>query len=75
MGGMEGIKKEKSEQQNDKAEKHDQHGLDLGCFEVQKVRFLILNAFCLYLELWFLLKQEAHFQKIHANKQKNGAQM
>ena len=34
------------------------------------MRFLILNALCLYLELWFLLRQEAHFQKNHANKQK-----
>ena len=65
---MEGIKGERSEQQSDRAENHHQHGLDLGCFEVQKVRFLIKNALCLYLKICFPLEREAYFQKIHENK-------
>ena len=65
MGGMEGIKGERSEQQSDRAENHHQNGLDLGRFEVQKVMFLIKNAFCLYLELCFLQQRGVHFQKIH----------
>ena len=36
-----------------------------GRFEVQKVMFLIKNAFCLYLELCFLQQRGVHFQKIH----------
>ena len=34
-------------------------------FEVQKVMFLIKNAFCLYLELCFLQQRGVHFQKNH----------
>ena len=41
MGGMEEIKGERNEQQNDMAENHNQNGLDLGRFEVEKVRFSI----------------------------------
>ena len=41
MGGMEGIKGERSEQQSDKAENHHQNGVDLSPFDVEKVRFLI----------------------------------
>ena len=59
MGGMEGIKGERSEQQNDKAENHHQNGVDSGRFEVQKVRFLIKNAVWLYSELCFLLQRGA----------------
>ena len=76
MGGMEGIKGESNEQQSDRAEKHHQNGLDLGCFEVQKVMFLIKNALCLYPELCFLPGQGAHFQTNHEKrgaKVKNGA--
>ena len=65
MGGMEGIKGERSEQQSDRAENHHQHGLDLGCFEVQKVRFFIKNALCLYLKICFPRRREAFCQKIH----------
>ena len=39
LGGLEGIKRERSEQQSDRAENHYQNGLDLGRFEVQKVSF------------------------------------
>ena len=42
---------------------HDQHGLYLGRFEVEKVRCLMWNALCIYLELCFLPRQGAHFQK------------
>ena len=63
MGGMEGIKGERSEQQSDRVENHHQHGLDLGCFEVQKVRLVINNALCLYLKICFVLQREAYFQK------------
>ena len=76
MGGMEGIKGERNEQQSERAETHDQNGLYLGRFEVEKVRCLIKNALCLYLELCFLLRQGAHFQKNHeksCQKVKNGA--
>ena len=62
---MEGIKRERSEQQSDRAENHHQNGLDLGSFAVQKVMFLIKNVFCLYLELCFLQQRGVHFQKIH----------
>ena len=68
MGGMEGIKGERSEQQSDKAENHHQNGVDSGRFEVQKLRFLIKNALLLYSELCFLLQRGAHFQKNHETK-------
>ena len=76
LGGMEGIKGERSEQQSDRAENHHQNGLDLGRFEVQKVMFLIKSALCLYLELCFLPQRGAQFQTIHeksGRKVKNGA--
>ena len=62
---MEGIKGERSEQQSDRAENHHQNGLDLGCFEVQKLRFFVKHALCLYLEICFPPPWEAIFQKIH----------
>ena len=68
LGGMEGIKRERGEQQSDKAESHHQNGIDLGHFDVEKVRFFIKNALCLYLELCFLLQRGVHFQKIHETK-------
>ena len=71
MGGMEGIKGERNEQQSDRAENHDQNGLYLGRFEVEKVRFLINNALCLYLELCFLLEREAHLNRIHVEFKQN----
>ena len=76
MGGMEGIEGERNEHQSDRAEIHDQNGLYLGRFEVEKVRFLIQNALCLYVELCFLLRQGAHSQTNHetsCRKVKNGA--
>ena len=60
---MEGIKGETSEQQSDRAEKHDQHGLDLGCFDVQKVIFFIKNALGRSSKLCFLCGRGAHFYK------------
>ena len=68
MGGMEGIKGERSEQQSDKAENHHQNGVNSGRFEVQKVRFLIKDALWLYSELCFLCRRGAHFQKIREKK-------
>ena len=68
MGGMEGIKRERSEQQSDRAENHHQNGLDLGRFEVQKVRFLIKIALWLYLKICFPQQREAYFQKNHEQK-------
>ena len=68
MGVLEGIRRERSEQQSDRAENHHQNGLALGRFEVQKVMFLIKNALCLYLELCFLCGRGVHFQKCHAKK-------
>ena len=68
MGGMEGKKQERSEQQSDNAENHHQNGVNSGRFEVQKVRFLIKDALWLYSELCFLCRRGAHFQKIHEKK-------
>ena len=68
MGGMEGIKGERSEQQSDKAENHHRYRVDSGRFEVQKVRFLIKNALWLYSELCFLCRRGAYFQKSHEKK-------
>ena len=65
---MEGVKGERIEQQSDRAENHQQHGLDLGCFEVQTVRCFVNNALCLYLKICFPRRREAYFQKIHENK-------
>ena len=63
MGGMEGIKGERSEQQSDRVENHHQHGLDLGGFEVQKVRFFIKNDLGRSSKLCFLCKRGAHSYK------------
>ena len=52
---MEGIKGERSEQQSDRVENHHQHGLDLGGFEVQKVRFFIKKYLGRSSKLCFLL--------------------
>ena len=68
MGGMEGIKGERNEQQSDRAENQHQNGFDLGSCEVQKVIFLIKNALWLYSELCFLLQRGAQFQKNHEKK-------
>ena len=68
MGGMEGTKRERGEQQSDRVENHHQNGLDLDPFEVQKVLLLIKNALCLYFELCFLQQRGVHFQKIHEKK-------
>ena len=62
---MEGIEGERSEQQSDRAENHNQHGLDSGRFELQKVRCSIKNALWLYSELCFLCMRGAHFQELH----------
>ena len=68
MGGMEGIKGDRIDRQSDRAENHHQNELDLGWFEVQKVRFVIKNALCLYLKICFPRRREAYFQKNHENK-------
>ena len=78
LGGMEGIKRERSEQQSDRAENQHQNGLDLGRFGVEKVRFFIKIALWLYLKICFPLEREAYFQKIHeksCRKVKNGARI
>ena len=78
MGGMEGIKGERNEQQSDRAENHDQNGLYFGRFEVETVRFFTKKALCLYLELCFLRRRGAQFQKNHEKswqKVKNGAKI
>ena len=68
MGGMEGIKGERSEQKSNRAENQDRNGIDLGHFDVEKVRFFIKNALCLYLELCFPCGRGAQFQKNHETK-------
>ena len=65
LGGMEGIKGDRIDRQSDRAENHHQNELDLGWFEVQKVRIFIKNALCLYLKICFPRRREAIFQKIH----------
>ena len=73
---MEEIKRERNEFQSDGAENHHQHGLDLGVFEVQTMRFLIKKALWLYAELCLLLERGTHCQTNHENsgqKMKNGA--
>ena len=68
MGGMERIKGERSDRQSDRAENRHQNRLYLGRSDVEKVRCLIKNALCLYLELCFLCGWGAQFQKIHEKK-------
>ena len=68
MGGMEGIKGERSEQHSDKVENHHQNGVNPGRFEVQKLILLIKNALWLYSELCFLLQRGAQFQTNHETK-------
>ena len=65
---MEGIKGARSEQQSDRAENHHQNGLDLGCFEVQKVRFFFKDALGRSSKLCFLCRRGGHFQKNRENK-------
>ena len=65
---MEGIKRERSEQQNDRAENQHPNGIDLGYFDVEKVRVFIKNALCLYLELCFPCRRGAQFQNYHEKK-------
>ena len=45
MGGMEGIKGERNEQQSDRAKNHDQNEPYLGRFEVEKVNFFDVECF------------------------------
>ena len=68
MGGMERMKGERRERQSDRAEKHDQHRLNLGRFDVEKGRFFNKTASCRYSKLCFLLRRGAHFQKIREKK-------
>ena len=67
MGVMEGIKWERNEQHSDRSENHDRR-LYLRRFEVEKVKFLVSYAVCLYLELRLQPGQGAHFQKNHEKK-------
>ena len=76
MGGMEGIKGERGEEQSNRAENHHQNRSYLGRFEVEKVRVLIKSAPWLYSELCFLCRRGAHFQTNYEKsdwKVKNGA--
>ena len=68
LGGMEGLKGEKNEQQTDRAENRDQNERYLTRFGAEKVRFFTKSALCLYLELCFLPWQGAQFQKTHEKK-------
>ena len=49
MGGMDGIKGERSEQQSDRAEKYYQNRFYLGGFEVEKSDFS-LKMLCGYIQ-------------------------
>ena len=59
---------ERIELQSDRAEKHDQNRLDLGCFAVQKVRSFFNDALGRSSKLCFLCGRGAHFQKNRENK-------
>ena len=51
-----------------RAENHDQNKLYRGRFEVEKMSLLMWNALCLHLELCFLRRQGALFQKNHEKR-------
>ena len=68
MGGMERINGERIELQSDRAEKHDQNKLNLGRFDIEKMRFFFKNAFGRSSKLCFLCGRGAHFQKIREKK-------
>ena len=68
MGGMERIKGERIELQSDRAEKQDQHRLNLGRFDVEKVRFFFKNALGRSSKLCFLCRRGGHFQKFREKK-------
>ena len=77
MGGMEGINGDRSEQQSDRAENQHRNGIDLGHFDIEKVRFFIKHALCLYLELCSPCRRGAQLQKNHERKwpeSENGSQ-
>ena len=65
---MERIKGERIELQSDGAEKHDQHRLKLGRFDVEKIRFFFKHALGRSSKLCFLCGRGAHFQKNRENK-------
>ena len=65
---MEGIKGERSEQKSNRAENQHRNGIDLGHFDVEKVKVFIKNALCLYLELCSPCGRGAQFQKNHEKK-------
>ena len=65
---MERIKGERIELQSDGAEKHDQNKLNLGRFDIEKIRFFFKNAFGRSSKLCFLCGRGAHFQKIREKK-------
>ena len=65
MGGIEGINGEKSEQQSNRAENQHRNGIDLGHLDVEKVKFLVKNGLCLYLDLCSPCGRGAQFQKNH----------
>ena len=62
---MERIKGEVIQRQGDKADRHNQHRLYLGRFDIEKVRSFIKHALCRSSELCFLLRRGAHFHKNH----------
>ena len=73
---MERIKGEKIDLQSDRAEKHDQHILKLGRFDVEKVRFFFKSALGLSSRLCFICRRRGHFQKNReksCREVKNGA--
>ena len=65
---MERIKGERIELQSDSVETHDQNMLNLGRFDVEKVRFFFKNALGRSSKLCFLCGWGGHFQKFRENK-------
>ena len=68
---MERIKGERIELQSDRAETHDQNMLNLGRFDVEKVRFFVKNALGRSSKLCSLCGRGGHFQK---NREKKGSE-
>ena len=68
MGGMGRIKRERSERQGDGAEKHNQNMLNLGRFDIEKMRFFFKNALGRSSKLCFLCRRGGHSQKNREKK-------
>ena len=65
---MEGIKGERSKQQNHRAENNDQNGAYLGRFEVERINILDLKCFVSMSRIVVPAWAGIHFQKSHEKR-------